>query len=595
MDNIKLVSEKKSTTGASSESGRHLKAAPAQSRPSSPSQSAPAKKTAQPATKKAPKAKKQKGNGGRKVIIVIAVIIAVMFAAFVGLGVYANGLETIFPNVIMEGVRLEAMTVSEAADTLVANNIGTQDDRLLSVSLPAGIELSISAKDAGCYLTAPDAAVYAYDACHGGSFISNTLSYIKCVFGGMKLTATSGEKLDESYLQGKIDEGVKQASLALMESSVEIGDENISVVKGASAVKIDSDKLFDTVKKALVSGNFEAIKYTAEAVDGADAEEIDLQELYDTVFEEPVNAEYNPETKQATEHVVGRSFDIEGAQKLWDEAENGDQVIIPLILTEPEITSDKLNAMLFADLLAQKTTTLVGSSSARINNVTRAAASINGLVLNPGEEFSYNKTVGQRTAAAGYQAAGAYSGGQVVSEIGGGICQVSSTLYYCTLISNLEIVDRSCHYFGVPYLPAGLDATVSWPSPDFKFKNNGEYPIKIEASVDKTANALVVKIYGSNPEGIRVEMTTSTWQLADGYGAQSVRTVYDKDGNVISSKNEAKSRYYYHTSPSPSPSASESPSASPSPSTSTAPTPTQPVTPTPGTSVEPATGTNIVG
>ena len=113
--------------------------------------------------------------------------------------------------------------------------------------------------------------------------------------------------------------------------------------------------------------------------------------------------------------------------------------------------------------------------------------------------------------------------------------------------------------------------------------------------MDKTANALVVKIYGSNPEGIRVEMTTSTWQLADGYGAQSVRTVYDKDGNVISSKNEAKSRYYYHTSPSPSPSASESPSASPSPSASTAPTPTQPVTPTPGTSVEPATGTNIVG
>lgn len=584
MDKIKLVSENKST-GASSASGKHLKAAPTQSRQSRPAQSAP--------VKKAPKAKKQKGSGGRKAIIVVAVIIAVVFAAFVGLGAYANGLETIFPNVSMEGTQLAGMTVSQAADTLVANNVGTQEDRQLTVSLPAGVELTVSAKDAGCYLTAPDAAVYAYDACHSGSFIANTFSYIKCVFGGMKLTATSEEKLDEAYLQGKIDEGVKKASLALMESSVEIGDESITVVKGASAVKIDSDKLFDTVKEALVNGNFETIKYTAEAVDGANAEEIDLQELYDTVFEEPVNAEYNPETKQATEHVTGRSFDIEGAQKLWDEAENGDQVIIPLILTEPEITTEKLNSMLFADVLAQKTTTLVGSSSARINNVTHAAASINGLVLNPGEEFSYNKTVGQRTAASGYQAAGAYSGGQVVSEIGGGICQVSSTLYYCALISNLEIVDRSCHYFGVAYLPAGLDATVSWPSPDFKFKNNGEYPIKIEASVDKTANALVVKIYGSNPDGIRVEMTTSTWQLADGYGAQSIRTVYDKDGNVISTKNEAKSRYYYHTSPSPSPSPSASPSASPE--ASATPTPTQPVTPTPGASVEPATGTDVIG
>lgn len=581
----------KSSSGSANRSGRNLNTAPEQRRPSRPVQNAPVKKAPIKPAQKTPKAKKQKGSGGRKAVVISAVILALVFALFVGLGVYANGLETIFPNVSMESTQLAGMTVAEAADALVANNVGTDEDKTLSVTLPAGFEMTISGKDSGCYLSAPDAAVYAYDLCHGGGFITNTFSYIKCVFSGMELKASNGDKLDEDYLHTKIDEGVKQSSLALMESSVDIGDTSITVVKGASAVQIDSDKLYETVKEALVSGNYEPIKYTAEAVDGAKASEINLQELYDTIFEEPVNAEYDPETKQATAHVTGRSFDIDGAQKLWDDAKNGDQVVIPLILTEPEITTDKLNSMLFSDLLAQKSTTLTGSSSARINNITHAAASINGLVLNPGEEFSYNKTLGQRTTASGYQSAGAYSGGQVVQEVGGGICQVSSTLYYCALISNLEITERTCHYFGVAYLPAGLDATVSWPTPDFKFKNNGEYPIKISASVDKASNTVVIKIYGSNPDGIRVEMTTSTWQLADGYGAKSVRTVYDKDGNVISSKDEAKSRYYYHTSPSPSP----SPSESPSPSPSVTPTPTQPVSPSPSASVTPASGTDVIG
>jgi len=590
VDTIKLVSGKAKKPEYPEKSGGNQRTATVQSRAAGPT--AAAKAPSGP-SKKPPKAKKQKGSGGRKTIIAVAVVLAVIIAGFCGLAIYANGLETIFPNVSMEGVDLAGLTSSEAADALIAANVGTADDRLLTVTLPAGCELTVSGKEAGCYLAAPDAAVYAYDACHGSSFIANTFNYIKCALSGMELNASSGEALDEAYLRGVIDEGAKKASLALMESSVEIGDESITVVKGASAVKVDADKLYETVKEALVSGNYEPIKYSAEAVQDTSIQEIDLQELYDTVYEEPVNAEYDPETQQATAHVTGRSFDIDNAQQLWDAAENGDQVVIPLILTEPEITTEKLNSMLFADLLSQKTTTLAGSSSNRINNVTKAAASISGIVLNPGEEFSYNKTLGQRTTAAGYLAAGAYSGGQVVQEVGGGICQVSSTLYYCTLIANLEITERTCHYFGVSYLPAGLDATVSWPTPDFKFKNNGEYPIKISASVDKAKNTVSVAIYGSNPDGIRVEMSTETWQLADGYGAKSYRAVYDKDGNLISKKEESKSRYYYHTSPSPSPSESASPSPSASSSPTVTPTPTQPVTPSPSASVHPVSGTDL--
>ena len=385
--------------------------------PAKPMQSVPVRQAASPPARPtpvrqaperpAPGAKKAESTGGKKALLVTAIVLAVCLAALVGVGVYANGLETIYPNVSMAGVDVSGLTVAQAADKLVAHGIGTDDDRALAVSLPAGVELSISAKESGSYLTAPDAAVYADEACHGGSFLANTFKYITCALSGLELQAVSAENLDEDYLRFTVEEGTKEASLALMESSIDIGEESIAVVKGANAVRINADALYETVKNALLAADYSPIKYAAEAVSGSDADEIDLQELYDTVFEEPVSAVYDPQTQQATQHVMGRSFDIEAARALWDAAENGDKVVIPLLLEEPELTTETLSSMLFADLLAQKSTSLAGSSAARINNISKASAAINGLVLNPGDEFSFNGTVGQRTAAAGYQAAGA--------------------------------------------------------------------------------------------------------------------------------------------------------------------------------------------
>ncbi|NCC68423.1 MAG: hypothetical protein EOM14_09585, partial [Clostridia bacterium] len=372
----------------------------------------------------------EKSGKGKKALIVVIIVAVVLVTAFFLMGAYANGMDTIYANVSMENIDLGGLTAEEAANALAASSLGSEEDKQLVVTLPAGVELTVSAQQAGCYMSAPDAAAYVYDLCHGGSFFSNTITYFRSLFGGLSLTTGSGAQLDEEYLKKIVDEAVKQAEIALMDNSIEIGEDTVSIVKGASAATVDGDELYDKVKESLVSGNFEP--FTFEAKSNGDAvEEVDLQAIYDMVFQEPKNAEYDAETGKAAEHVTGRSFDMDEAQRLWDAAATGEMVIIPLILEEPEITTDDLDAMLFADVLAQKSTTLTGSSAARINNITKAAASINGIILNPGEEFSYNETVGQRTASAGYQGAGAYSGGKVVTEIGGGICQVSSTLYYC--------------------------------------------------------------------------------------------------------------------------------------------------------------------
>jgi hypothetical protein len=160
--------------------------------------------------------------------------------------------------------------------------------------------------------------------------------------------------------------------------------------------------------------------------------------------------------------------------------------------------------MLFRDTLSEKTTTMYTSTNARINNISLAAAAINGTILNPGETFSFNGVVGKRTAEKGYQYAGAYVGGQDVPQIGGGICQCSSTVYYCALKANCEIVSRSNHMFAIAYLPLSLDATVDWGNIDFKFKNSRDYPIRIDAGV--TGKELTVEIWGTNSTGEYVEL-----------------------------------------------------------------------------------------
>jgi vancomycin resistance protein YoaR len=233
---------------------------------------------------------------------------------------------------------------------------------------------------------------------------------------------------------------------------MEIGEDSVFVIKGAKAVNVDTDEICSIIITALENRDYGEREYSVEV---EEAVELDIDELYDTIYAAPEDAYYDAEAGEVVPSVTGYDFDKEEAKSLWNAAGYGDTVEIPLIVTEPELTTEKLTAMLFADELSTATTSLAGSSSNRITNVTLAAGIINGTVLKPGETFSYNETVGQRTEEKGFKYAGAYSGGQVVQEIGGGICQVSSTIYYCSLLANLKINSRTCHYFPVAYLPAG--------------------------------------------------------------------------------------------------------------------------------------------
>lgn len=155
------------------------------------------------------------------------------------------------------------------------------------------------------------------------------------------------------------------------------------------------------------------------------------------------------------------------------------------------MTADFANAR---QMMANYSTVLHENDKNRVNNIKLALKRVNGIIVYPEEEFSFNKVVGKRTTERGYKKASAFFKGQKVPSIGGGICQVSSTLYAATRqLEGIEIIERYPHSLPVSYIPKGMDATVSWGTKDFRFVNHYPFPLHIVAGLD--GNYVYVKIF----------------------------------------------------------------------------------------------------
>ena len=294
---------------------------------------------------------------------------------------------------------------------------------------------------------------------------------------------------------------------------------------------------------------------------------LDVQALHDELEGKTVSAVCDKATGRPTQSHVGVTFDVAAVQSQLDAAAPGAEFLADAEVQFPAVTTEELETAMFRDVLGTSTTKCAGPWG-RHQNIRLAAKAINGNIYNPGEEFWYNAAVGQRTEARGFQPAAAYSGGRTVTSIGGGICQVSSTLYYATLLSDLKIVLRYAHMFDPGYMPVtGCDATVSWGGPDFAFRNDTDYPIKIVTSYNDDTNELTVAIMGTRVNDNYVVMTNQFLSYSEfkvvykedesvspgdqvvdqyghnGYEVRTYRNVYDGDGKLLRSTVEATSDY----------------------------------------------------
>ena len=285
--------------------------------------------------------------------------------------------------------------------------------------------------------------------------------------------------INENQLENEINEINKELPDALQESEYFIEESNLIIKKGNSGIKVDKEKFNDLFKNVIKNNN----KELNIPVNNAEPNKIDLEKIYKEIYKETKNAYISQDPVEVHPEINGVDFAIslEEANNILNEEK--EEYIIPLKITLADVTIEDLGREAFPHLLGTFSTTYSMANSNRVNNLELAAEKIDGTIILPGETFSYNKVVGQRTIAAGYKEAAVYSGGRVVDGIGGGICQISSTLYNAAIYANLEITDRSNHMFLTSYVEAGRDATVSWGSVDFCFKNTRNYPIKITASV----------------------------------------------------------------------------------------------------------------
>ena len=298
-------------------------------------------------------------------------------------------------------------------------------------------------------------------------------------------------KLNENNLNQLENEISANLENKVIQSSYYIENDKLIITRGSSGYVIDKDNFSNSLYKILnnISSTENSLSIITKNVE---PDEIDINKIYTEIHKDMKNAYYEENPFKVYSETVGVSFDLEKAKTLLED--NQDEYTIQLDFTYPTITINELNVNIFRDKLASFTTYYDTSNKDRSKNLELAASKINGKILAPDEEFSYNSTVGARTIEAGYKEAKIYSDGKVVDGIGGGICQLSSTLYNSAFFANLDITERYNHMFLTSYVKEGRDATVAYGVKDFKFKNNRSFPIKIETTV--SSGIVTCAIYG---------------------------------------------------------------------------------------------------
>ena len=360
-----------------------------------------------------------------------------------------------------------------------------------------------------------------------------------------KETVTLGLALDKDRLLAELQEffdslgGVYIPSGYWLEGDApdmeaQIGPCQTLVINvGSSGYLVDLQDVYDQILGAYEREEFQVSVESPEEM--REPKELSLKEIYKQVSIDAQNPTIDRQTLEVIPGKMGYSFDLEEAATLLENAAPGDTLRIQMMFTEPLVSEDDA---WFQDTLGYCKTEYDADNENRTENLRLACSKLDGIILQPGETLSYNDTLGKRTTEAGYKPAPAYSGTELVDEVGGGICQVSSTLYLSSLFAELTTVERKNHGYPANYIPLGLDATVNWGTTDLKIRNDYELPVKILAEVSD--GYVKVRIMGVEQRDYFVKME---YRVDDhpSYAA-AYRCRYDQETN------EEISRTLDHTS-----------------------------------------------
>lgn len=439
----------------------------------------------------------QKQKSKKVILIVVSLFITLFIMVFsVVFALFNMNNEKILKGISILGIDISNLTVEEAK-TKVNNAIEERfKDENNNLILKIGEnETSVTANTFNSKFDVDNAVIEAYNIGRSGNILTNNYSILFTKL--FKKEVKPKLYLDDNLLSDTITDINLKMKDAVVENSYYIEKSNLIIVKGKAGYTIKTEELKEKIYEQIsnIHTNYQTIEIPIKY---KEPDPIDIQKIHDEIYKEPQDAyvEKNPTVVHPEVDGVDFKISIEEAEKLLQEDKK--EYTIPLKITKPKKTINNLGEEAFPDLLATYSTRFDGSNYNRNTNIKLAAKKVNGTVILPGEKFSFNTIVGSRTIEAGFKEGTAYIGGKVVPDVGGGVCQVSSTIYNAALLANLEIVERSNHMFTTGYVAASRDATVYYGSLDFIFKNSRKYPIKMVASAN--GGVCKVSIYGIKEE-----------------------------------------------------------------------------------------------
>ena len=436
----------------------------------------------------------KKRNKNKKTIKLISIVFAIIIAIFSVIFAITNiNNANITKGVKIEGIDVSGLTREQAKEKL--ESIYSEKKKKDIKLKYEDFETTIAPETLETNYNIEKATNEAILVGKSGNIITNNYGIFFALIGKKNIKVET--TINEEQTKQAIEDIQTNLPETIEEPDYYIENDKLIITPGKEGLKILTDKLLTEIKEQQknINTNQETIEIPAEK---AWPSKVDIDKIHQDIYKKVQDAYITKAPVEVHPEVIGIDFNIEDAKKILEE--NKKQYEIPLQITNPQVTLSNLGSEAFPEKISVYSTRYDGGDKDRSTNLEIACKKIDEKIVLPGETFSYNKTLGARTTKAGYKTAKVYENGAVVDGIGGGICQISSTLYNAVLKANMQTVERRNHQFITSYVPEGRDATVAYGVTDFKFKNTRKYAIKIKATASN--GVATISIYGikENPE-----------------------------------------------------------------------------------------------
>lgn len=441
----------------------------------------------------------------------------------------------IYKGVYIDGINAEGLSPKELRDTL-ENKYRFEMNNIRITLMTDNYKERYSLEDLGISIDIDTSINNGFSVGREGNIFKRVGEIINVYFNDKNIEPVL--VFNDEKIKNVIDSFYDNIFIPVKEPKITFNEDYVLINSGQHGENIDKENLFSEITDSAKELKTQKINISPIKTPQS---KIQVEDLLNKICNDPIDASVRVTDNVLTiiPHKPGRVVDRILAEEVCEDLNKGDNIekSLPITFIEPDLTEDQLKENMFKDVLGTGKTYFSTADQYNIDrneNLKLSLDCINGIILAPGDVFSFDRTLGERTVEKGYKSAKTFSGGEIIESIGGGICQISSTLYNAVLYSNLEVVERHNHSFIVSYLPAGYDAAVAFRQIDFKFKNSTKWPVKIQGTTT-SANEVVISIIGTieNP-GKEVSLSTEI------VGTTEYKTVYTDDPNLLEGKTTVK-------------------------------------------------------